>query len=131
MAARGDNQSFGKWQTAIKEKSAMLPAWACSCSSFRTKVVSFVLEECASYLMALVSSVSVMPRYVLIGTLCTCMCSRSAVAGCGFFGAYLAHGGLLPLHMLERTLHYLLYLRIVLLTYVLLVGCRVWVLEFF
>ena len=71
----------------------MWPAWACSCSSFRTKVVSFVAEECAPYLMDLVSSVSVMPHYVLIGTPCTRMCSRSAVAGCGFLGSLLSSWG--------------------------------------
>ena len=90
MAARGDNQSFGKWRTALKGKSAMWPAWAFSWSSFHTKVISFVAEECAPYQMDLVSLVSFMPRSVLIGTSCTRMWSRSVVEGCGFLGSLLS-----------------------------------------
>ena len=47
------------------------------------EVVSFVAEEWAPYLTALVSSCAVMPLSALLRTPCTRMCLRSVSAGCG------------------------------------------------
>ena len=87
MAEMGDIQSRGRWRTAHRGKREIWFACACSPSSVLTKVVSFVAEEWVSYLMDLVSSWLVMPLFVLIGTLCTRMFSRSVAAGCGLGGS--------------------------------------------
>ena len=45
--------------------------------------------------------------------------------GAGFLEVYSARGGLLPLRMIDRNLHYLLCLQIFYLTYLVLGGCMV------
>ena len=82
MAARGDIQSQGRWQIALRGKRAIWPACACSSISVLTKAVSFVAEEWASYLISLVRSWVVVPFSIFIGTPCTRMCSKSVDAGC-------------------------------------------------
>ena len=95
MAARGDSQSRGRWRTTLREQRSICPACACSSSSVLTKFVSFVVEEWAPYLIALVDSWVVMPLSVLIGTPCTRMCSRSVAEGYWLRGSWLSSCGTL------------------------------------
>ena len=102
-AARGDSQSRGRWRTACRVKRAIWSARDCSSSSVLTKVVSCVAEEWAPYLIALVSSCSVMPLPALIGTTCNHMCLRSVSAGCGLGGSLLGLcGPLFSTHALKN-----------------------------
>ena len=93
MSARGDRQNKGRWWTAHRGYRTIWPARACFPSSVLTKVVSFVVEEWAPYLIALVSYLFVMPLFVLIGTLFTSMCSRSVAAGFWLGGICLSSCG--------------------------------------
>ena len=94
MAAGGVNSQIqGRWLTALRGKRAICPAHDCSSSSVLTKEVSFVAEDWAPYLIALVRSWFVMPLSILIGKPCNRMCLRSVAAGYWIGGSRLSSFG--------------------------------------
>ena len=78
----------------------------CSCLLFYlgpNKGFSFVAEEWAPHLIALVSSCAIMPLSALIGTPCTLICLRSLDAGYGLGGSLLSScGPLASTHAWEK-----------------------------